>query len=106
MRLQSGAEKVAPRVGLLIRRFQEQSHGAGEGVPFRLFGGQLLPSLRSDSIIAGALAFVGQLPRRGDPALGLKPIKRGIQRAGFDLQEVLGRSLNVLRNRMTMTLPG
>ena len=89
-----------------VARLQEQSHGAGEGVPFRLFGSQLRAPLRGDSIEAGALALVGQLPGGRDPAFGLEPIECGVQRAGLDLQQVFGGPLNVLRDRVSVARPG
>src|SRR5262249_21760452 len=78
---------------LLCARAEQQPHGAGERFPFRLFGGQLRAPLRRDAIVAGAFALVGQLPRRRDPASGLEPVERRVQRTGLDLEQVFGRSL-------------
>ena len=77
-------------------RIQDQSHGAGEGLPFRLLGGQLLAPERREPIVPGALALVGELPGRRDPALRLQPVQRRIERAGLDLQQVFRGPLNVL----------
>src|SRR4030095_5913508 len=60
---------------LLGGRIEQQTHGAGERVPFRLLGDQLLPAFRSDAIVAGTLALVRHLPGRRGPAFPLEPIR-------------------------------
>jgi hypothetical protein len=86
-----------------LRRLEQKPHRTSKGLPFGLFGRQLLPALWRDAVVAGTFALVGPLPGRGDPALRLKPIQRGIQRAGLDLQQLFRRALNVLGDRVAVT---
>ena len=55
-----------------------------------------------EAIILGALAFVRQVPGSRDPALCLQPVKRGIQGARLDLEQILRGPLNMLCDRMAM----
>src|SRR5205823_3499991 len=85
---------------------EKQAHRAREGVPFRVLGGKLPAALRGDPVVAGALAFVGALPRRLDPAFGLEAIERGAERAGLDLQQVLRGPLDVFGDGVGESRPG
>jgi hypothetical protein len=82
-------------LSLLISRVQDQSHGARERSPFRLFTGELFPPEMRELVIPGALAFVGQLPRGCYPSLRFKPMETGIQRTGLDLEHLFRGPLNV-----------
>src|SRR6266568_6250860 len=96
-------EVIGPSSSSLIGRLQKQPHGTGEGVPFRLFSDQLLSPLRGDAVVTGALALLRELPRRVNPALGLEPIERRVERACFNLQQVFRSPLNVLRDGVSVT---
>src|SRR5262245_12857227 len=85
---------------------QQETHGAGEGVPLRVLARELLPPERGDAVVARALALVRLLPRRGDPSRGLEAVERGIKGAGLDLQQVFRRPLDVLRNRVAVARAG
>jgi hypothetical protein len=82
-------------LSLLFRGVQNETDGARERLPFRLFGGKLLAAGSSEAIVTSALTLVGKIPRGCDPALGLEPMQCRIERAGFDLQEIFGSALNV-----------
>src|SRR5580704_12787961 len=88
---------------LLIDWIQDQSHGAGERLPLRLFADQLFPPERREAIVAGALAFVGQLPGGRNPAPRLEPMDGRVQRTGLDLQQVFGGPLNVFCDGVPVT---
>src|SRR5215831_8309260 len=90
---------------LLIAWIQNQRHGAGEGVPFRVLGRELLTPERRQAIEPRPLAFLGQVPRRSDPALRLQTMKRRIQRPRLDLEEVFRGALYMLGNRMPVREP-
>ena len=88
---------------LLVGRLQQQSHGSRERVPFRLFADELPSPQCRDAVVAGAFTLLGQLPGGGDPAPGLEPIERGVERARFDLQQVFRGPLNVLGDGVAVT---
>jgi hypothetical protein len=87
---------------LLIDAVQNQADRAAERLPFRVFADQLLPPEWSKTIVTGAFALVGELPRGGDPSLRLEAMERRVQRAGLDLQEVFRGPLDVPRDCMAM----
>src|SRR5262249_34108456 len=87
---------------LLPEWIEQQPHGAGERVPLRSFGDELRAAFRREAVIARALALVRQLPGRLDQALLFQPIERRVERAGFDLQQIFGGALNVLRDRVAV----
>src|SRR5581483_4139914 len=87
---------------LLRGWIHNQSHSAGEHLPFRLFGRELFAPLTREAIEPGALSLIRQLPRRGDPAFRLQPMKRRIQRPRLDLEQVFGGPLNVFSDRVPM----
>ena len=60
--------------------------------------GQLFPARGCEAVILCTFAFVGQLPRCGNPAFGLQPMEGRIEGAGLHLQKFLRSPLNVLRN--------
>src|SRR5216684_2750907 len=66
-------------LSLLIYWVQNQSHGAGERLPLRVFGCELFAPERCEAIILGALAFVGKFPGGRDPALGFQTMEGRIQ---------------------------
>src|SRR5437588_6681345 len=88
---------------LLIRLIQDQAHGAGERLPLGVLAGKLFASQRREAIVAGALPFVGQVPRSRDPSFRLQPVERRVERAGLYLQQVLGSPLDMFGNSVTMT---
>src|SRR4051812_22815637 len=81
---------------------QDQSHGAGERLPFRLFGKELFPAERREAIVLGPFSLVGMLPGRRDPAFRLEAMHARIERTGFDLEQIFRRPLDMLRNRVSV----
>src|SRR5207244_1333925 len=71
-------------------------------LPFRLFGKELFPAERRQAIELGPLSLVGELPGRRDPAFPLEAMHAGIQRSGFDLEQIVRRPLDVFRDRVTV----
>src|SRR6266404_8748316 len=57
---------------------------------------------RREAIVAGALPFVGQVPRSRDPSFRLQPVERRVERAGLYLQQVLGSPLDMFGDSVTM----
>jgi hypothetical protein len=62
----------------------------------------LFATARGDAVVFGAFAFIGKFPRGGDPSFGLQPMKSGIERARFDLEQVLRSPLNVFGDGVTV----
>src|SRR3989442_2863485 len=91
---------------LLIDWIQNQRHGAGERVPFRLRGRELSTPERREAIEPGPLTFVRQFPRGSYPTLCLETMERRIQRSCLDLKQVFGGALNVLGDRLAVSGPG
>src|SRR5262245_23340313 len=98
----TAASEIQRAWSLLGHWLEQQAHGSGEGVPFRLLGDQLRAALWSDPIVASALALVGQFPGRCDPSPGLEAIERRIQRTGLNLQQLFRGALNVLGDGMAV----
>jgi len=57
---------------------------------------------RSQSVIARALSFIGEVPGSRDPAFRFQSVESRIKRAGFDLKHLFGTLADVLGDRMTM----
>jgi hypothetical protein len=80
----------------LLCRAEDASDGEGELVPAGLFLGELVAAGGGELVELGALAFVGEGPFGGDPALGFEAVEGGVEGAGFDLEDVLGGLFDVL----------
>jgi hypothetical protein len=72
----------------LISWIQDESHGAGERLPLRLFGHELPPSERPDG---------------GDPAFRLQPMDGRVQGTGLDLEQIFRSPLNVFGDGVAMS---
>lgn len=93
-------------IGLLSCRIQDQPHRSGERFPFRVLGGKLFPPGGRQLVKFGPLSFVRYLPGGSDPSLSLQPVERRVKRAGLYLQQILGGSLNVFRDRVPVLRSG
>ncbi len=72
-------------------------------LPFRLFRIQLLPSSRGKPVVLELpIPALWNFPLRVHPPFALKPVERRIERAMFNLQEIIRRPLNMLGDLMTV----
>jgi len=67
-----------------------------------MFGLQLLPAFSRQAVIFRSFSSLRQFPSGRDPAASLQPVQRRIQRSGFDLEQVVGSSLDVLGDGVPM----
>src|SRR5260370_19193823 len=72
-------------------------------LPFRLFRIQLLPSSGGKPVILELpIPALWHFPLRVHPPFPLKPVERRIERAMFNLQEIIRRTLNMLGDLVTV----
>lgn len=63
----------------------------------------MLFARRSEAIVFElALAIFGGFPAGGQPAFAFQAMKRGVKRTVFDLKNLVGGALDVLRDLMSM----
>ena len=66
-------------LSLLNGWLHDQSHGAGERLSLRLFGGELFAFLAGEAIELSTLPFVAEFPGSRNPAFRLQPVECGIE---------------------------
>src|SRR4051794_9330921 len=87
---------------LLISGLENQRHRPGKRLPLRMLGSKFSTAAWGQTIDPRAFSLVRRLPRGRDPTLGLQPMKCRIQRTCFDLEQVFGGSLDMLRDGVTV----
>src|SRR5262249_36860234 len=84
--------------GLLIRRRQDQTDGAGEGAPSGLLGVKLFSPEGGETVVAGTLSGFGMPPGCFNPTFGFQAMESRVQRTGFDLQQLFGSPPDMFRD--------
>jgi hypothetical protein len=76
--------------------------GADDLLPSIVVGGELFFAGGGDLVEAGALVALGELPLGAYPALALEAMKRGVERAGLDLEYFTGVRVEGLNNAVAV----
>src|SRR6266576_186428 len=93
------ANATASHSACLLSGLEDLRHCGGEGAPSAFLKFLLVSPKPSQFIILGAAIFLRYSPARGDPALALQTMERGIQRALLHKQNFSGNLVDALRNR-------
>jgi len=62
----------------------------------------MLFAARRKAVVTSALAFFGEIPGGSDQATGFEAVEGGIERAGFDLEELFGSALDMSGDGVTV----
>ena len=79
---------------------------ANDAFELRHLDGQLFAACCSQLVVTSAAVASRCAPLRGHPSLDEHPLQRGVQRAFFDLQNVIRYPLNGIGDLISMHLPG
>src|SRR5690348_9229154 len=88
----------------LSRGLNHAGNGRHDLLKFAKFKAQLLPAGRSELVIAGTSVVLRLPPLAHYPALDQPPLQRGIERAFFHREHVVGELLDALGN--AVPVPG
>src|SRR5580693_9606676 len=91
---------------LLSDRFNHTRDRANDAFELRHLDGQLFAACCSQLVVTSAAVASRRAPLRGHPSLDEHPLQRGVQRAFFDLQNVIRYPLNGIGNLIPMHFAG
>jgi len=89
-------------VTLLFRRAEDQGDGVAQALPIGNFGFHLSAALLGERVELGFASGLGFFPFGLQPASVFQTMKRGIEGALMDLEEVLRDLLKALRDSVAV----
>src|SRR5947209_10446335 len=91
---------------LLSDRFNHTRDRANDAFELRHLDGQLSAACCSQLVVTSPAVASRRAPLRGHPSLDEHPLQRGVQRAFFDLENVIRYPLNRIGDLISMDLAG
>src|SRR6266566_4387621 len=91
---------------LLSDRFNHTRDRANDAFELRHLDGQLSAACCSQLVVTSPAVASRRAPLRGHPSLDEHPLQRGVQRAFFDLENVIRYPLNRIGDLISMHLAG
>src|SRR6185437_16440817 len=91
---------------LLSDRLNHTRDRANDAFELRHLDGQLFAACCSQLVVTSAAVASRRAPLRGHPPLDEHPLQRGVQRAFFDLENVIRYPLNRIGDLISMHLAG